>query len=735
MKQFKEKMLEAINNNKCEIAILFFTFLYLAPIIKCDFISDDGIYYYLRGSIILNDNSIDIFKIAYEKMIGWINRGRFFPLSIYSIFIMYFLNNNLLYKTIIILTICINVGMFGVFVEQLTESKRVKLILMLFINLFFQVITIYHSPFLSFHMFMQVMFAILMAILINLQLYFNKHKVKNIIISILFFIIGLLIYELAFAYIGIIIVLIFYYNKSILKSIKLCTIYMVPIIIMSIINIIIKMSNVIGYEGINVAHSPLKFINTIIKQCYAAIPLSNYLISRNNGILNSDISSIILNISVQDILITIMFFVILYGILKYTEDIKIKVHKGYLLLFCLAFYVFPGVLSSLTEKYQKELGFGIAHISVYMQYFGLIMIFLWLYMYLKTKFENKEISKFFINCIRNVSLIIISIIILLNQQNTRLYINNANIYWKYPKEAIQNALRLNILNELTEYDTLSVLTPYAWESDEFYSEFSNKKIHYAPIENVIHDNVDKLANSDIITIYPKNAYVIRYYGNERENEAFLGKMESVCLDRESEEIINILVSNVKVFTNNINNNHVVSHSIDESGYTKDNIIKKEDLAIVNTYGEKIVYQINTNELIDFNTISFLHNYTEPIESIVVNYGAGISGLETSVEEKWRWCEKDAEIKILNTTKKDIKAKISITVANNIQDLSQLYLNFNDKTKILKYNYLGNSMTLIVTLKPGSNALKLSTDAPQVYAPNDIRNMFYRIKSFNVVKID
>lgn len=616
----RSKIKEFFLKNKYEIAILLFTFLSLSQIINCAFISDDGIYYYLRGNIIYNGTK-DIFHQAYMTMISWIQRGRFFPLSTYALFVMYYFNINILYKSLIIIAVCINVLMFGVFIEELTNSKRIKLIMMLFINIFFQVVTTYHSALLSFHLFMQVMFVILMLILIYLQRYFKTGKKSNLIISVSCFTIGLLTYELGFAYIGIVLFFILMYKKNIFKSLKTFVYYVIPLFIIGSINIIVKLKYAVQYEGVTLGVSIIEICKTGIKQCFAAWPLANYFASYKKGnILKYDFASIIKNITMQDIIIVVIFLLLLFLIIKNTEmkNIEVKtnemkttnIYNFYFLLFGLSFYIFPGVLSSLTEKYQKELSLGVAHISVYIQYFGLIMLFLWLFMIVYNKCKSMKSSLKIL--FQSIYICIAIFVLIMNQQNARLYINYANDYWKYPKDSIVNALKLNILNELNENDQLTVLTPYGWESNDFYSEFAKKKINYIPIQDLIHNEIiNNKANKisdNIEDIYPANSYVVRYYGNKGEHEVFFGKILSIRVDSKTEAMINITVNKVKTLVNNGMSNYILYQS-DDNGIAQNNILGLSELAGLITDGKSTVYEINNNDKIYINSISFLQNFT------------------------------------------------------------------------------------------------------------------------------
>lgn len=735
MNNLRNSIQNLIENYKYEIAILFFTFFSLSTIINCNFISDDGIYYFLRGNIILQDNNDNIFNIATDNIFSWIKRGRFFPLSAYSLFVMYLFRSNILYKTIIIIAVCINIAMFGVFVEKLTSSKRIKLLLMLFINLFFQIVTVYHNSILSFSMFMQIMFAILMLILIYLINYLQTNKKIYLYVSICFFAIGLLTYEIGFAFIGIVLLLILFYKRNVLKSLKLNICYGIPLVVVGIINLIIKVINNVNYEGVSVTFSPLRILITMAKQYYATFPLSNYVTSYNNGILSNNLISFISNVRTVDVLLALFFVIILFNIIKNTKKDKINIDNFYFLLFSLAFIICPGALSSLTEKYQSELTFGIAHISVYIQYFGLLLLYLWIYTFLKNKINGKIKYRLIYTICKVISVFTVIIILLINQQTTRLYINNANLYWKYPKESVQKALKQNILSSINENDKLTVITQYAWDSSEFYSEFSNKKINYISLQNVLDSEISKITNpKGIIELFPLNTYILRYYGSEEEQDVYLGKLDTIIYDSDTNDIKNINVNDVKIFTNNINNGYVLYQSIDKDANLNYDIRNLEEL--VKQDGTNMIYQLNKfTNLIDFNTITFIKNYITPQEDINIQYMDGVSILETYENERWRWCEKTAKVNIINNTNKDINVQITLKVSNLMQQMNTLNLMINDINKTVDYNYLGESLKFNIVLKSGNNLLELNTDAPRVDAPNDSRNMYFKLNNLSIDKLE
>ena len=106
-------------DKKYELLILFFVGFSLSQILHSPYLSDDGIYYFLRGEAIYSNHGI--LTIFAQNFQHWIQSGRFFPLAGYALFIFYYVKSVYVYKLLIILSVCVNVAMFGILVENITK--------------------------------------------------------------------------------------------------------------------------------------------------------------------------------------------------------------------------------------------------------------------------------------------------------------------------------------------------------------------------------------------------------------------------------------------------------------------------------------------------------------------------------------------------------------------------------------------------------------------------------------
>jgi len=715
--EISKKLLKPANilyDFRFEIVILIFVAIFLSPIINSPYLSDDGIYYFLRGDSIINDRGMK--KMIVANFMSWVSRGRFFPFSEYALLIFYYIKNVHIYKLLIILSVCFDVALFGIVIEKFTKSKRAKLMSMLTIALFFQVLTTYHCAFVAFQMFMQVLLALLFLIIICMQNYYESGRKVHLIFGIIFYSISLMTYELAFTYFVIIVGLIWYFSRRIKDIIKMSALYAVPTLIVGLINIKVKMDTTVRYEGISVNLDPKMVIATFIKQCTAAFPMANYIFQRNNGILQNTVKGVLKNITVQDVLITALFLSLLYLVRKQIPAVKITINKWKFLLIAFLIYIMPAILISISAKYQSELSMGYGYLPVYLQYFGLSLL-IWGITFIicdhfKTKIDSQWLRK-----IRNGFIIILfTIILLLNLQNERLYINSTYAFWQYPKQAAFDSIQLGILNDVQEKDSITTLTSYVWENSSYFSEYANRKINYLPLGNISAESDD--------------LYLYRYYGSQTDESAFAGK-----LDKADPSGTEQLVSTLEIYTNNLENTYVFYSSVDEDNNAVSNIVPLEDLQLMNAFGTGRLFRIDSDQKIDFSTVTFMKNFTPAKGSLYFVFGEGVYGLEYNASGSWHWCQKNIQMSIVNTQEKPVQIKLYLNVSNMSEAISNLDIKINGIVSEYQYNYLGTDIVVDAAVQPGSNIVELSTDAAQVYAPKDPRTMYFRVSKVKLDKVD
>ena len=153
---------------------LAITVFYLLPTLKCGFFSDDSFNSLVSG--VLMYNNTDVFSHTYQTISYWIfNFGRIFPLAYYIYFLFSLVHDFFVYHLLILITILIDVLLFGYFIKRMTKSAYVSILSMLIMSVLFQ-IRDYHDPILSFSMLLQIVFFYLIVSLITFTYYLKIVK-------------------------------------------------------------------------------------------------------------------------------------------------------------------------------------------------------------------------------------------------------------------------------------------------------------------------------------------------------------------------------------------------------------------------------------------------------------------------------------------------------------------------------------------------------------------------------
>ena len=260
--------------------------------------------------------------------------------------------------------------------------------------------------------------------------YCSEHKKRWLVISGLFYLWGLVYYEVAYVFILVFIILAYFATKDFKKSALSSLLHVALFSVVIIVNIIIKTGNGHhSYPGSTISLDILKIIPTTIKQMVATIPLSNFMAV--NWAQNGSIAPklfLVSSITLDDILTVILFLVTLY-LIHSTKETKFKINKkNTFFLGVLGFMIvlLPSGLMGLSARYQNEISWGTGHITVYIQYFGLIVLLVAVYILVREGVKKFDTKKIIIRSI-NILMVFISVFILLtNQQYGRAQIKIIN---------------------------------------------------------------------------------------------------------------------------------------------------------------------------------------------------------------------------------------------------------------------------------------------------------------------
>ena len=149
-------------------------------------------------------------------------------------------------------------------------------------------------------------------------------------------------------------------------------------------------------------------------------------------------------------------------------------------------------------------------------------------------------------------------------------------------------------------------------------------------------------------------------------------------------------------------------------------------------------------VLDSNAIASLNRQIPPeryaklersLNLVLVEPAQGCWGKESSDSENWHWCGRRGEIAIMNATQSPRKVLLDATFATTHPEDSTLAIDGAGLQQKLKVNGTGTPWQAEITVQPGEQTIRLTSDARQVVAPNDSRNMFFRINNFTYREIN
>lgn len=306
-----------------------------------------------------------------------------------------------------------------------------------------------------------------------------------------------------------------------------------------------------------------------------------------------------------------------------------------------------------------------------------------------------------------------------------------------------NFIIIFLITLLTFFSTLfNGFTPDIFTSDNIYKKYDENKYMYdfiVEIENEVSDNamiyqmpyhkypeagpVNKMSDYSLISPYVYSKNKLKWsYGTYR------GTLE----DR-WQEVISKLPLEEKIVR--------LSNKGFEGIYVEGTAYKDEELESLINNLENI---LGSNPIIDqtgeayffsmkkynnkFNMLS--DNEKKDSLRIIFTRGSGMYGLENNESEKWMWSDKESSLYVINDTNETIKESIKFMVNTAYNQFSNLCIEINKDIFNIKMNNEGKEFNEELEFKPGVNVINFVTDAPKVNAPNDERNLYFRIVNPN-----
>ena len=552
---------------KCNILNRNVIFFILASIVcslsllnsfKIPYIGDDEINSLTKGAMEYYDRSL--FDHTWQIAKIWMQSGRFLPLSFYSYSVFVLFPDLLSYRLFLFVLNLGAIAVFAGFIHQMTKKWEAACISMIAVAVFFQYRD-YHDAILAYHGMLQFVSILFFASLILQFKALEKKRIQYSVISGIFFLSNLLLYEITYAFIIVYLLLFIFYRKR--KNVfKLFIPHIIALSISGMLTIIVRQLAVnVSYNGISFSFHPEIVVQTFIKQFTAVFPL-NYL-----HIIYEQISLPFWKhlAPYHFTSFIIFFFLILYcsfhfikkqkkrdkdstalfripnlpeKLLKKEKQIErcdkakndalypADRHSWEKILFFIgvALCVVPAGIVSLSSRYQQELRTGEGYLPVYIQYFGAVCCTTALFFLLLRWIEKFSIKIIFCIVTAVCSTCILFFTTAVNQVVVDIIVGNS------VQPVSNHATEVGIFDAISDRDRVFViqggLAPEV-EAESYICLYADG-LKVGPVKmNHLLDELGKgIENGDgSLKLYPENIYGFYASGTLKDGFAAIFPIE------------------------------------------------------------------------------------------------------------------------------------------------------------------------------------------------------------------
>lgn len=469
------------------ILLGFVLLIFVLPVLKSGFYWDDA--YFSSQIPAMKFDGISVWKRTLDEMLLYAGRGRINPFATFQFLTFYFLQSETAYKTFLVLLSAFDCVLFYQFIGRFWRRSLPGAVMLLMMPLCVQ-FRIYHDPMTGYYGLMQMMFAELMISLIWLLKYLDSGRKRCLAGSLVFFLIGLMSYELFYPMILLFLLIIFERRKSLAATIRSSVPYLLAEgLLMGLTFVLRRQYAQTGtiYQGTVFAMNPGKILATWFNQISAAFPFT-YRLADNDATIHHRLIQakeifalpplqFLQGIRWEDLLAVILALVLLISWRKrmQAEDQPRKIHW----LFGVILLAASGLVIALSEKYQFQIAFGIGYIPIWFGYFGAAYLLGCAFCWLAAKM-NQRVGMALL-------LAIFTVTFLFNQQTNRRVVSLLNEILLYPRETGEAALKAGILAQTGDEQSLVItnnenaLWEGSWGGEEdkgvFFSLYSDRKVN------------------------------------------------------------------------------------------------------------------------------------------------------------------------------------------------------------------------------------------------------------------
>ena len=583
---------------------LLVMFIQLQPVLSGGFNWDDAFFSVEAQSLRLTGESV--FTRVWREIVEYLRIGRINPFATFHFPVFYFMPDVRVYKVFLVALSLLNGCLFYRFLRLWSRNASLSAASLLLVPLCFQ-FRLYHDPLNSYYGLMQVMFCELMGAVICFLHWLREGKTRRLVFSLVFFLMGLMSYEMFFPLTLLFLVPALEKEKNLFKAIRTILPFILAALLIFGLSMALRtnITEETAYNGTSFGLNIPVMVRTFSYQVGAAFPL-NY---RSSGydleffgkgigwqdVFNTSLSAFMRSIRWQDLLCCAILTLILMAAPK--KEIKFSPYR---LGFGALLWLLPGLVISLSVKYQEDLHPGLAYIPVYFSCFGMSMLLHELFTLITGRLSSRTARLLLsgISCA----------VLLINAQENRRITELLNSIFLYPRQAGEAALQAGILGE-TQNLTVISKNPYSlwehgWAEEPYQSKFYSLNARSAVSAVSAKDYTENFHGSDpTIYITPANTRIISYAGDERGGFAKCGRLRGTGFDFENDTTDMEMVSEVFLFVSGENQKGVlVNYRTRDGEWTQ---LPIEDAWFIRETKDGMLYKLQETQAIRFDSIALI----------------------------------------------------------------------------------------------------------------------------------
>lgn len=551
--------------HRTDILVLAFFILCILPVFSAWYYGDDAVNRDIRAFMKVENKNI--FQYISDRLHYYlVTLGRLIPVSnIQTSFTFYIVNGITAYRLYNAVMNFLAVFCFASMVKAYSGSRKLFYIVMILYPGVFMFLTRYDDSITSYFMLMQTLVIYLSLSLILLKKFMDSRKILYLVFSVFIYLLSLLTYELSYPLFLVYLLAIFYYQQAPLrerlkKALAGSLPYLIPMLMCFALYIWVSANSVSAYEGVSLNLDIRKTAVTFLKQTIAAFPVvpHSYLIFNLDWGFIFKLKQTVANISMTDIISVVVFTYLLIK-LNRLKDANPPERNRFLIWLSALLVVCPGLITSVSKKYQDALVWGLGYLTIYMMRFGLLLLGYFLYDSIFKRIKKTSLKRL----VQTVSLVLLIAVHLFCQQGNRDVLSRKNT-----NQAVRHTAEMSIKSGVLEdmSDGSLLLLADMWYRDynpenrtSLFRTLCGTEIYTDTITQLIKKSYETTGKA-VTYNYNDVPFDVYYFEFDcpvsNAGYAFSSKLETLSTDET--KVNNLLGSKVKIFCPNNEYNSVLA---------------------------------------------------------------------------------------------------------------------------------------------------------------------------------